>query len=727
MQRTHYDWLAMSTATVEGPRLTADDVLLNPFPMVNMAGINGMFLPWLRVGGLLVQHHPFDLPTFLRQIGQYRATYTVAPPALLTALLHNDALLAQADISSLRVLGSGSAPLAPSLLQGWHDKYGLEILNFYGSNEGVSLLGTAVDIPDPAVRALYFPRYAAPGRHWSFSIARWTQARIVDPATGKEITEAGVPGELQIKGPAVFPGYLPASGVPDPFEPDGYLKTGDILEIAGDELEYLHYVDRSKDMVVRGGMKISAAEIETLVSGHPKVADVAVVGYPDEVLGERTCVIVVRGPGRRSPWPSSSTTCAASASPPSSCRNGWNFATSCRATRRQDTQARPARGTARGSGVNEGNGMTTQARTVADMIRRNAAAIPASPAVVGEGRNVTYGELGERSDRIASGLVAAGLRTGDRVAYLARNATEYWELFFGAAKAAVAVVPLNFRLAAGEIEWILGDAEPSAIVVEEHLTGLVPDHYDGLRLVFSQAGTPADKPGWFALEDWLARQPPADPHREAGGDGLLTLMYSSGTTGRPKGVTTTVEAMVWAVDAFGAQFGPSRDMVSLVPTPYYHIAAGGWSLISLNAGGQIVQFTEVTPANLLELMVSARRDARGDGADADPAVHQQPRGVGRRLLQRALPGLRRLADLRDGDGQGARGVRRRPRAELRADGDDRRHHASCRRRTTLRATAPGCGRRAARCPASRSTSSTRRPARTSRPARWARSAPAAPR
>jgi acyl-CoA synthetase (AMP-forming)/AMP-acid ligase II len=297
VQRTHYDWLAMSTATVEGPRLTADDVLLNPFPMVNMAGINGMFLPWLRVGGLLVQHHPFDLPTFLRQIGQYRATYTVAPPALLTALLHNDELLAQADISSLRALGSGSAPLAPSLLQGWHDKYGLEILNFYGSNEGVSLLGTPQDIPDPAVRALYFPRYAAPGRHWSFSIARWTQARIVDPATGKEITEPGVPGELQIKGPAVFPGYLPASGVPDPFEPDGYLRTGDILEIAGDELEYLHYVDRSKDMVVRGGMKISAAEIETLISGHPKVADVAVVGYPDEVLGERTCAFVVCRPG----------------------------------------------------------------------------------------------------------------------------------------------------------------------------------------------------------------------------------------------------------------------------------------------------------------------------------------------------------------------------------------------------------------------------------------------
>jgi acyl-CoA synthetase len=96
----------------------------------------------------------------------------------------------------------------------------------------------------------------------------------------------------------VFPGYLPASGVPDPFDEDGYLKAGDVLEIAGDELEYLHYVDRSKDMVVRGGMKISAAELEGFIAGHPAVADVAVVAYPDEVLGERACAVVVPRPGQ---------------------------------------------------------------------------------------------------------------------------------------------------------------------------------------------------------------------------------------------------------------------------------------------------------------------------------------------------------------------------------------------------------------------------------------------
>ena len=103
-------------------------------------------------------------------------------------------------------------PLAPSLLQGWHDQYGIEIINFYGSNEGIALLGTPKDIPDPAVRALYFPRYGA--RPWSISMARTTLARIVDPATGAEITEAGVPASCASRGPACFPGTCRPAACP---------------------------------------------------------------------------------------------------------------------------------------------------------------------------------------------------------------------------------------------------------------------------------------------------------------------------------------------------------------------------------------------------------------------------------------------------------------------------------------------------------------------------------
>jgi long-chain acyl-CoA synthetase len=246
---------------------------------------------------------------------------------------------------------------------------------------------------------------------------------------------------------------------------------------------------------------------------------------------------------------------------------------------------------------------TATRTTLADVIRTNGADFADVPAIVGEGRSTTYGELSSRSDAVASGLVAAGLGVGDRVAYLARNATEYWELFFAAAKAGVVIVPLNFRLSAEEIGWILGDADPSAVLVEDHLTSLVPADWPGLRLVFSQDGEPSVPDGWQAYEHWAAAQSADDPRRDEGGDALASMMYSSGTTGRPKGVTTTVGGFLWAVDAFGALFDVSPASVSLVPTPYYHIAAGGWSLIALAAGGRIVQFTEVTPQNMLGQLV----------------------------------------------------------------------------------------------------------------------------
>ncbi len=245
--------------------------------------------------------------------------------------------------------------------------------------------------------------------------------------------------------------------------------------------------------------------------------------------------------------------------------------------------------------------------TVADLLRSSASRFGDRPAIVGEGRSVTYGELSQRTDRIASGLVAAGYGVGDRVAYLARNATEFWELFFGATKAGVAIVPLNFRLSADEVDWILGDCDPVAVLVEDQLTDLVPAGFTGQRLVFTQGDDQPPVPnGWASYEAWLAEQDPTDPHRDARGEDLLSLMYSSGTTGRPKGVTTTVDAMLWAVDAFASLFDVSENTVSLVPTPYYHIAAGGWSLISLAHGGRIIQFTEVTPQNMLGLMVGHR-------------------------------------------------------------------------------------------------------------------------
>lgn len=94
------EWVAGTWAGVDMPKIAADDVILNPFPMINMAAFVGLLLPWLRMGCTLVQHQPFDLMVFLGQIAKERVNYTVAPPALLMMLLHNEALMSQVDISS---------------------------------------------------------------------------------------------------------------------------------------------------------------------------------------------------------------------------------------------------------------------------------------------------------------------------------------------------------------------------------------------------------------------------------------------------------------------------------------------------------------------------------------------------------------------------------------------------------------------------------------------------
>lgn len=294
--RCHYDWIAISWATVEAPAIGPEDVLLNPFPMVNMAGINGMFLPWLRVGCVLVQHHPFDLPTFLAQIAAERATYTVAPPALLWMLLHNEELLAKIDLSSLTRIGSGSVPLQPVMVRGWQEKFGIGVINFFGSNEGIGLLSSPEDFPDPDDRAQYFPRYGTEGVTWSGRVSEWIDVRLVDVTTGEEIDEPGRSGELRLNGPTVFAGYLHGEKRPSPFDEQGYLKTGDLFEIAGDRNQYLHYLDRAKDLIIRGGMNIAPVELEGLIGDHPAVVDVAVVGDPDEVLGERIAAVVTLAP-----------------------------------------------------------------------------------------------------------------------------------------------------------------------------------------------------------------------------------------------------------------------------------------------------------------------------------------------------------------------------------------------------------------------------------------------
>ncbi|WP_312470287.1 class I adenylate-forming enzyme family protein [Neobacillus sp.] len=294
--RSHNEWFISAYATVDAAQLKEDDHILLTFPMVNMAGIGGMLVPWLLSGGKLVLHHPFDLTTFLQQVEQEKITYTLIPPALLNMMLKNQAFLSDKDIRSLRVVGTGSAPLSAWMIAGWKEKYGVEIINYFGSNEGAAFLSSPNDIPNPEMRSKYFPRFGVKGISWNNRISERIESKIVDLETGEEITEPYHPGELCLRGASVFAGYWKAEETNQAsFDQDGFFCTGDLFEIAGDQDQFQYYrvVGRVKDVINRGGLKISPEELEGLIQGHPKVEEVAVVSYPDPIMGENICACIV--------------------------------------------------------------------------------------------------------------------------------------------------------------------------------------------------------------------------------------------------------------------------------------------------------------------------------------------------------------------------------------------------------------------------------------------------
>ena len=292
--RNHAQWVANGEACAELGEVRCGDSILNPFPMINVASIGGMVLPWLLNRARLVQHHPFDLAVFLSQLGGERITFTVAPPAVLSQLLKNDSLLSATDLSSLRVLGSGSAPLPPWMVVGWQARFGIKIVNIFGSNEGCALFSTAQDVPDPEERAQFFPRFGASGLVWSTKFARKVRTRLVDPETEDEIVAPGRPGELRVDGALRLDGYwddpeLNAAA----FDGQGYFKTGDLFEIAGPANRFYRFIGRVKDIIVRGGVKISPAELDGLLEAHPGIREAAFCGVPDELMGERVALVAV--------------------------------------------------------------------------------------------------------------------------------------------------------------------------------------------------------------------------------------------------------------------------------------------------------------------------------------------------------------------------------------------------------------------------------------------------
>lgn len=310
--RSHNNALTYAGITIEASEMEAGSRMLVPLSLAHTSGITCYFPIWLMMGGVMVLHQPFNLDVFLDQLETHHIDATVAAPAMLNMIL-KDNVLSSRKLSSLDAIVSGSAPLDAWMIERFECDHGVTIVNAFGSTEGIAM-GTGPWMSDNLEeRATCFPRFAgsrlrpsalaadldakaAPAsRCWPFTLAPGAEYRLIDLDTKEEISEERRAGELAVKAPTIFAGYLNPDFTLDraDFDEEGFFKTGEIFEIVNgaEGPDFIHYIDRLKDVINRGGTKIPAGELTAAVQEHPAVLEAAVIGAPDPQLGERICVV----------------------------------------------------------------------------------------------------------------------------------------------------------------------------------------------------------------------------------------------------------------------------------------------------------------------------------------------------------------------------------------------------------------------------------------------------
>jgi len=256
------------------------EVFLACLPFFHIYGMQIIMNVGLRIGATLVTMPRFDLEQFLSLTQEHRATRLWTVPPIVLALAKHP-IVADYDLTSVRAVLSGAAPLGAELAAEAEGRVGVPVVQGYGMTE-LSPLSHAPLWHDPR-----------PGTV-GLLVAN-CEARVVEPETGDDLG-VGEDGELWIRGPNVMKGYLNNPGATAAtIDDDGWLHTGDIGHI--DDDGYWFIVDRVKELIKVKGFQVPPAELEALLITHPAVADVAVIGVPDEEAGERPKAFVVLTPG----------------------------------------------------------------------------------------------------------------------------------------------------------------------------------------------------------------------------------------------------------------------------------------------------------------------------------------------------------------------------------------------------------------------------------------------
>lgn len=281
--QTHGNRLANMRKRLMSPSgsTQSDDRYLAPGPITHASGM--MLLAVLARGATVVILPAFDTERFLRTVESERITTTFVVPTMLNMLMEHPAI-ADVDLSSLRILGVGGAPVSPQRLRDAVRVFGPVVMQGYGLGETTS--GITVLTTEDVVRGIESdPELLKSCGRPVFD----TEVRVVDE-TGTPLP-AGEIGEIVARGPDCVREYWHEPELSAETFRDGWVHTGDIGFFRGDG--YLFIVDRKKDMIISGGFNIYCSEVEAALYEHPDIAEVCVVGVPDEQWGEAVKAVVV--------------------------------------------------------------------------------------------------------------------------------------------------------------------------------------------------------------------------------------------------------------------------------------------------------------------------------------------------------------------------------------------------------------------------------------------------
>ncbi len=240
--------------------------------------------------------------------------------------------------------------------------------------------------------------------------------------------------------------------------------------------------------------------------------------------------------------------------------------------------------------------------SLADITRIQAKARPAEIAHVFEDRITSFGELDARASRIANGLIALGAKPHSRIGYIGMNSDRYFETVYGCFKANAVLVGVNWRLAPPEVSYVLNDAGAEIVFVGAEFAGMVEAIRGELKSVRHIIALDGPHGDWPVFDAWRDGQSSADPNLPVAPDDDAIQLYTSGTTGHPKGVQLTnanyIAFMATAQEAGWANYEAGE--VCLVAMPNFHVAGLNMGVLTVAAGATAIIMKQVDPVKVLD-------------------------------------------------------------------------------------------------------------------------------